>query len=87
MLRKDVRNAVEQGVFHLWAIKTIDEVVLLLSGRPFGQRQSDGIYPEGSSNEAVVIRLEALSRAIDGTSRERRKKKDRDLGSKTGQKS
>ncbi len=37
MLREDVVAAVKQGVFHIYAIETIDEGIELLTGVPAGR--------------------------------------------------
>jgi lon-related putative ATP-dependent protease len=65
MLKKEVREAVSRGGFHIWAVKTVDEVVLLLTGCNFGRMQGDGTYPQGSFNQAVICRLEAFARVMD----------------------
>ncbi|WWE61275.1 AAA family ATPase [Parasalinivibrio latis] len=36
MLRKDVRQAIEKGTFHIWAIDHVSEAVELFMGRPSG---------------------------------------------------
>lgn len=39
----------------------VDEGIALLTGRPSGERQNDGTYPEGSVNRAVDDRLRSLA--------------------------
>jgi predicted ATP-dependent protease len=68
MLKKEVLEAVEQGVFHIWAVKTIDEAIKLLTGHESGERQDDGSFPEGTFNQAVVARLEGFSRVVNHNS-------------------
>lgn len=76
MLKKEVREAVEQGAFHLWAVQTIDEAVGLLTGREFGDRREDGSYPEGTFNHSIATRMEAFVRVMEknGSHTQRRRK-------------
>jgi len=64
MLREDVVEAVRAGQFHIWPIRTVDEGLELLTGRPAGERGPDGAYPEGTVNRAVVERLRAIAEAV-----------------------
>ena len=66
MLREDVVDAIRQGKFHLYAIKTIDEGLEVLTDDPAGQRQSDGSYPEDSVNCLVEKRLQELHESTRG---------------------
>ena len=60
MLRSDVVSAVAAGRFSVWAVRTIDETLELLSGLPAGERLPDGTYPVGSFNGRVEAGLDAL---------------------------
>jgi predicted ATP-dependent protease len=60
MLRADVIDACKQGKFFIWPIETIDQGIALLTGHPVGERASDGSFPAGSVNRAVVDRLQAF---------------------------
>jgi len=61
MLADEVVEAVERGEFHVWAVSTIDEGIELLTGRPAGELQPDGTYPEGSVNRLVAERLQGFA--------------------------
>lgn len=61
MLREDVVEAVREGKFHLYPVKTVDEGIALLTGRQAGELQQDGTYPEGTVNRAVHDRLRELA--------------------------
>jgi predicted ATP-dependent protease len=61
MLRADVVEAAEKGLFHVWPVETVDEAVELLTGVPAGERGADGRYPEGSVNRRVDDRLAAFA--------------------------
>ena len=62
MLASRVREAVRAGQFHIWPVETIDEGMEILAGRPMGEPDENGEYPEGSVNRAVVDRLAELAR-------------------------
>jgi len=62
MLRRDVIDACSAGKFSIYPISTIDEGMGLLSGRPAGEWDRDGRYPEGSFNRLVEDRLHAFAR-------------------------
>jgi lon-related putative ATP-dependent protease len=64
MLRAEVVQAVAEGKFHLWAIKTVDEGLEIFTGMEAGERGADGTYPEGSLNRAVVEKLEAFGDVV-----------------------
>jgi lon-related putative ATP-dependent protease len=57
MLDDEVVEAVRDGRFHVWAVRTIDEGIELLTGRSAGRRRADGTYPEGSVHSLVSERL------------------------------
>lgn len=57
MLREDVVQAVKDDDFNIYCVKTIDEGIEILTGRPAGKRQYDGTYPEESVNFLVDNRL------------------------------
>jgi predicted ATP-dependent protease len=60
MLKEEVVEAVRQGKFHLWAVKTIDEGIEILTGVKAGLKQEDGAFEEGTVNERVDRRLREL---------------------------
>jgi lon-related putative ATP-dependent protease len=61
MLRADVVQAAEQGLFHVWPVASVDEALELLTGLPAGERDAAGQWPEGSVNRRVDERLAALA--------------------------
>jgi ATP-dependent Lon protease len=63
MLRKDVVDAVRDGKFRIYAVKSIEEGVELLTGVPYGERAGDGRYPEGTVAFRVNQRLAELARS------------------------
>ncbi len=59
MLNKEVVNAVEEGTFHVWAIKTIDQGIEILTDVPAGEAGPDGVYPEDCIHGKVKTRLKS----------------------------
>ncbi len=57
MLREDVVKAVQDGQFHIYSVRNIDEGIEILTGIPAGARQEDGTYPQGTVNYLVNMRL------------------------------
>jgi predicted ATP-dependent protease len=57
MLSDEVVRAVEEGRFHVWALRSIDEGIELLTGAPAGERDDDGAYPPGSVHRRAQDRL------------------------------
>lgn len=66
MLREDVVEAIRDGKFHIYSIKTIDEGIEILTDHAAGQRGPDGSYPPGTVNYLVEQRLNALSQSMRG---------------------
>jgi lon-related putative ATP-dependent protease len=57
MLDQEVVDAVRDGMFHVWTVRTIDEGIELLTGRRAGRRRPDGSYPPGSVHGLVAAQL------------------------------
>ncbi|RCK77678.1 MAG: ATP-dependent protease La [Ignavibacteriae bacterium] len=57
MLRHDVVEDVQKGRFHIYAIKTIDEGIEILTGKPAGKKLPDGSYPKGTIHYLVDKKL------------------------------
>ncbi|MEJ2690221.1 MAG: AAA family ATPase, partial [Deltaproteobacteria bacterium] len=64
MLRKDVVETVEQGKFGVWAVRTIDEGLEILTGKKAGARNAKGIFPKGTINALVDARLLELAEGL-----------------------
>ena len=61
MLRKDVVEAVKKDKFHVYAVKTIDEGIEILTGKAAGEVKADGSYPKGTVNDLVNEKLKNLA--------------------------
>ena len=57
MLREDIVKAAQEGRFHIYAVRTIDEGIEILTGVPAGEIKKDGTYPDGSVNYLVQKQL------------------------------
>jgi predicted ATP-dependent protease len=66
MLREDVVEAIREDRFHLYAIKTIDEGLEILTGYPAGERGTNGSYPKSTVGYLVEKRLEELNQSMRG---------------------
>lgn len=62
MLKPAVVQAVREGRFRIWAVRTVDEALELLSGLPAGAPDAQGQMPEGSMNARIAAGLEKLAR-------------------------
>ncbi|HPQ69924.1 MAG TPA: ATP-binding protein [bacterium] len=71
MLREEIVTAVKNRKFNVWAVKTIDEGIALLTGVPAGKKKDDGTYPKGTINCLVDARLDEMARALRKFGRER----------------
>lgn len=62
MLREDVVEACRQGQFRVYAVRTVDEALSLLTGVPAGEPNAHGEYPAGTVNYRVDQRVRELIR-------------------------
>jgi hypothetical protein len=64
MLKEEVVEAVENSLFHIYAVKSIDQGVEILTGVPAGLRCPDGTFPEGTIHHAVNSRLQDMAERL-----------------------
>lgn len=57
MLKEEVVEAVREGKFHIYPVRTVDEGIELLTGVPAGTPGPGGSYPEGTVHYLVDKRL------------------------------
>ena len=62
MLKKELIDAVEKEKFAIYAVKTIDEGISILTGIEAGKTDEKGNYPPESVNGKVIARLQAFSK-------------------------
>jgi predicted ATP-dependent protease len=61
MLNAQVLQAVKDGSFHIYPVRTIDAGLEILTGVPAGELQEDGDYPAESVHARVVARLQEIA--------------------------
>lgn len=61
MLKQEVIDAVEKGLFSIYTVTNVDETLSLLMGQDAGTINAEGQYPEGSINFKAVARLKEIS--------------------------
>jgi len=64
MLRKDVVEAVAQGSFSVIPVRTVDEGIQILTGVQAGERGPDNMFPEGTVNYLVDMRLREMAEGM-----------------------
>ena len=62
MLKDEVVQAVEDGQFHIFPVKTIEEAMQLLTGMRCGIRSKGGKYPANTLYRLVDDRLAELAK-------------------------
>lgn len=67
MLPRRVVEAVERGLFQLYAVESVDDAMEILTGRVMGRRDREGQFPEGSLNALVDERLRQLASNLRDT--------------------
>jgi predicted ATP-dependent protease len=63
MLRYDVVEAVRQGRFHIYGVRSAEEGIEILTSMPAGAKV-DGAYPEGTINYRVDKRLREIAEGL-----------------------
>jgi ATP-dependent Lon protease len=66
MLRLEVVEAVAQGKFHIYPVKTIDEGIEILTGVKAGDIKEDGTFEEGTVHYLVDKELQRLAKTWKG---------------------
>ncbi|TET64790.1 ATP-binding protein [Candidatus Bathyarchaeota archaeon] len=64
MLKEEVLDAVQDGKFHIYPVKTIDEGIEILSGVKAGVRLQDGTFEEETVNGRVDKRLSEMAEKL-----------------------
>ena len=68
VLNDEVIQAVEQGQFHIYVVKGVDEALELLMDMPAGERNSKNQYPKRTINYLALRRLEEIAEIVNGSS-------------------
>lgn len=64
MLKETVVEAIRQGKFHIWPVRTIDEGIEVLTGVKAGAPQADGHFEAESVNARVDQRLSEMAETL-----------------------
>ncbi len=64
MLKDEVIEAIKDGKFHIYPIKTINEGIEVLTGVKAGDKKPDGTFEEGTINYLVQKRLTEIAELI-----------------------
>lgn len=57
VLSDEVVKAVEEGMFHIYPVSSVDEGIEILTGVPAGEKLPDGTYPENTVHGRVYRKL------------------------------
>jgi len=64
MLKEEVVEAVKEGKFHIYPVKTIDEGIEILTEVKAGERKPDATFDEGTVNYRVDKRLREMAEKL-----------------------
>jgi lon-related putative ATP-dependent protease len=64
MLKEEIVKAVEDGKFHIYSVKTIDEGIEILTGVKAGKRLEDGTFEKDTVNYRVDQRLKQMAERL-----------------------
>jgi lon-related putative ATP-dependent protease len=64
MLKEEIVKAVEDGKFHIYSVKTIDEGIEILTGVKAGKRLEDGTFEKGTLNYKADERLKQMAERL-----------------------
>ena len=62
MLKEEIVEAVENGMFHIYAVDSVDDGIEILTGIKAGKPDKNGNYPKGTVNYLVAKNLEEYYR-------------------------
>ncbi|MDP4529846.1 ATP-binding protein [Alkalimonas delamerensis] len=66
VLNEAVRQAVSDGLFHIYVVKNVDEALYLLTGVEPGEQGRRGAYPKKTLNAMVLKRLTEIADIVNG---------------------
>jgi predicted ATP-dependent protease len=64
MLKEELVEAVKEGKFNIYSVKTIDEGIEFLTGTKAGERREDGTFEEGTVNYLVDKQLTEMANKL-----------------------
>jgi len=66
VLNAEVTQAVQDGKFHIYTVRQVDEALELLMDLTAGERNSKGQYPKRTINYLALRRLEEIAEIVNG---------------------
>ncbi|QTA38183.1 AAA family ATPase [Thermosipho ferrireducens] len=75
VLNDEILKDIKLGKFNIWAVKTVDEALEILTELPAGKLSSRGTYPRGSVNYYVTKELRKVYEKLEGKDTSKGKKK------------
>ncbi len=78
MLRNEVVEAVKEGKFRVYPVKTIDQGIEILTGVKAGERKEDGTFEDKSVNDLVDRQLKKYAEDLRKFGAEEAKKEEKD---------
>ncbi len=82
MLKEAVVEAVRDGSFHIWPVKSIDEGIEVLTGVRAGERLEDGSFEENTVNGLVDKRLRDFAETLASFGKKDEKENHHENGGK-----
>ncbi len=79
MLDKEVQEAIDKGLFHIYPVSHVSEGIKILTGMELGIPKEDGSYPEGTISYLVQKRLKDMLdklKALDSKENNKEKNKE-----------
>ena len=64
-LSDEIIDAVKKGKFHIYAVKTIDEGIEILTGVPAGKKDKNGKFPLGTINYLAYEKLKKFTKGAE----------------------
>jgi lon-related putative ATP-dependent protease len=64
MLKEEIVDAVKQGKFHIYPVKTVDEGIEVLTGVKAGKRREDGTFEDGTVNYVANKHLKEMAEKL-----------------------
>ena len=61
-LSNEIVEAVKSGMFHIYAVSTIEEGIEVLTGVPAGKKDKSGNFPAGSINYLAYEKLKKYAK-------------------------
>ncbi len=75
MLNREVREAIDKGIFHIYPVSHVSEGIKILTGMELGEPKEDGTYPEGTISYLVEKRLKEMLDAVKSIEKEEERDK------------